>query len=168
MGLLLDTDARADRLVAGRAIVANGGGLSPNRGGRHDGAMQTGRSATREFDVTEADTASALGSGDLPVLATPRLLAWCEAVTCAVVADDLEPSRTTVGTRVSLEHLAASPVGERLRVEAGVSHVDGRLLRFAVAASHTSDGRVVGSAEVTRVIVDRERFMERVSPSGPA
>jgi len=125
--------------------------------------METGQAATLQFEVTDADTAAAVGSGDLPVLGTPRLLAWCEAATCAAIAETLEPSRTSVGTRVSLEHLAASPVGERVEVQASVAYVDGRLVRFSVAASHVSDGKVVGTGEVTRVVVDRERFLSRVS-----
>ncbi|MGH3365030.1 MAG: thioesterase family protein [Nocardioidaceae bacterium] len=130
--------------------------------------METGQAATLQFEVTEADTAAAVGSGDLPVLGTPRLLAWCEAATCAAIAETLEPSRTSVGTRVSLEHLAASPVGETVEVQASVAYVDGRLVRFSVAASHVSDGKVVGTGEVTRVVVDRERFLSRVSgpPAG--
>lgn len=126
--------------------------------------METGQSATLEFEVTEADTAAAVGSGDLAVLGTPRLLAWCEAATCAAIASSLGADSTSVGTRVSLEHLAASPVGERLQVEATVAYVDGRLVRFTVAASQLSDGKVVGTGEVTRVVVDRERFLSRVSP----
>ncbi|HEY0775989.1 MAG TPA: hotdog domain-containing protein [Nocardioidaceae bacterium] len=126
--------------------------------------METGQSATLEFEVTEADTAAAVGSGDLAVLGTPRLLAWCEAATCAAIASSLGAGSTSVGTRVSLEHLAASPVGERLQVEATVAYVDGRLVRFTVAASQLSDGKVVGTGEVTRVVVDRERFLSRVSP----
>jgi len=130
--------------------------------------METGQAATLQFEVTDADTAAAVGSGDLPVLGTPRLLAWCEAATCAAIAETLEPSRTSVGTRVSLEHLVASPVGERVEVQASVAYVDGRLVRFSVAASHVSDGKVVGTGEVTRVVVDRERFLSRVSgpPAG--
>jgi fluoroacetyl-CoA thioesterase len=129
--------------------------------------METGQTTTLQFDVTEADTAAAVGSGDLPVLGTPRLLAWCEAATCAAVADSLDPGSTTVGTRVSLEHLAASPVGEQVEVTASIAYVDGRLVRFSVAASHVADGKVVGTGEVTRVVVDRERFLARVSsPQG--
>src|SRR5512139_85690 len=110
--------------------------LSP----RQDGAMKTGQSATLEFEVTDADTAVAVGSGDLAVLGTPRLLAWCEAATCAAIEESLDEGRTSVGTRVSLEHLAASPVGERVEVHASVAYVDGRLVRFTVAASHVADG----------------------------
>ena len=128
--------------------------------------MQTGDSAILRFTVTDADTAAAVGSGDLAVLGTPRLLAWCEAATCAALADSLSAEQTSVGTRVSLEHLAASPVGETLEVQATVAYVDGRLVRFQVAASHAADGRVVGHGEVTRVVVDRERFLARVSQAG--
>jgi predicted thioesterase len=127
--------------------------------------MEIGQSATLQFQVTEADTAAAVGSGDLDVLGTPRLLAWCEAATCAAIASSLDPASTSVGTRVSLEHLGASPVGERVEVQASVAYVDGRLVRFAVAASHVSDGRVVGTGEVTRVVVDRDRFLSRLSGS---
>lgn len=116
--------------------------------------------AEQRFTVTDADTARALGSGSLEVLATPRLLAWCEAVTCAALADELTPAETSVGTRISLEHLAASPVGRELVVTASVSHVDGRLVRFTVAA--TDRGKLVGSGEVTRVVVDVDRFLARL------
>ncbi len=125
--------------------------------------METGQSASLEFDVTAADTAADLGSGDLEVLGTPRLLAWCEAATCAALAETLDSTSTSVGTRVALEHLGASAVGERVEVTATVAYVDGRLVRFSVAASNLSDGKVVGAGEVTRVVVDRERFLARLS-----
>jgi fluoroacetyl-CoA thioesterase len=118
--------------------------------------------ATLSFTVTEADTAIAIGSGSLPVLGTPRLLAWCEAATCAAIEAELPEGGTSVGTRVSLEHLAASAVGAELEVAASTAYVDGRLHRFTVSARHLHDGRVVGAGEVTRVVVDAERFMSRV------
>jgi fluoroacetyl-CoA thioesterase len=124
--------------------------------------MQTGSSATLEFTVTDQDTAVAVGSGDLPVLGTPRVLAWCEAATCAAVVDSLSEGQTSVGTRVSLEHLAASPVGERVVVQATVAYVDGRLVRFEVVASHAADDKVVAHGEITRVVVDRDRFLSRI------
>lgn len=117
-------------------------------------------SASLTFTVTDADTAAALGSGDLPVLATPRLLAWCEAATCAAIASALVSGATSVGTRIALEHQRASVVGRTVEVTASSSYADGRLHRFIVAARHT-DGSVVATGEVTRVIVDPERFMNR-------
>ena len=117
--------------------------------------------ATLTFTVTDDDTAAALGSGDLAVLGTPRLLAWCEAATCAALAPELGDGATSVGTRVSLEHLGASAVGQEVEVTASRTHVDGRLHKFTVAARH-ADGKVVGSGEVTRVVVDEERFLSRL------
>jgi fluoroacetyl-CoA thioesterase len=123
--------------------------------------LVAGLTATVEHTVRDDDTAAVVGSGSLPVLGTPVLLAWCEAATCAAVEPCLAPGQTTVGTRVSVEHLAPSPVGAVVRVSAGTTHVDGRLVRFSVAARQ--DGKLVGSGEVTRVLVDAERFLSRVT-----
>ena len=125
--------------------------------------MDVGESATLEFTVTEDDTAVALGSGSLEVLATPRMLAWCEAATCAAVDQDLPDERTSVGTRVQLEHVGASAVGAVVRVTATVAYVDGRLVRFQVAAEQDPDQQVVAHGEVTRVVVDRDRFLARLA-----
>jgi predicted thioesterase len=102
------------------------------------------------------------------VLGTPVLLAWCEAVTCAALdqaSGGLPSGTTSVGTRVTLDHLAASPVGAVVEVVATVAHVDGRLVRFEVVARETpADGpeRLVGHGELTRVVVDRQRFLDRL------
>ena len=117
--------------------------------------------ATVTFTVTDDDTAATLGSGSLPVLGTPRLLAWAEAATCAAIEPALPEGGTSVGTRVSLEHLAASPVGAQVEITAEEAYVDGRLHRFTVAARHT-DGKLVGTGEITRVVVDAERFLSRL------
>ncbi len=113
------------------------------------------------FTVTEADTAEALGSGSLPVLATPRLLAWCERATCASVEPVLGEGASSVGTRVDLQHVAASPVGAEVIVTSDPSYADGRLQRFRVSGRHT-DGRVVATGEITRVVVDVDRFIGRL------
>lgn len=117
--------------------------------------------ARLDFTVTDQDTARALGSGDLEVLATPRLLAWCEAATCAEAAGSLEAGATTVGVRVTLDHLLASPVGMRVQVRADLAHRDGRLLEFDVTA-HDDDDRLLATARVRRVAVDAERFLARL------
>lgn len=125
--------------------------------------MEPGLRATLHRDVGPDDTARALGSGDLEVLATPRLLAWCEQATVAAVASTVDPSRTTVGTRVELAHERATPVGVSVTVRAELLHVDGRLLRFDVVAEQdTPDGStVVAHGQLTRVLVDRARFLVR-------
>lgn len=120
-------------------------------------------SASVTHVVTDADTAQALGSGDLAVLATPRVLAWCEEATCAAL--ELDATQTSVGTRVDLQHLAASPVGAEVTATANVIHTDGRLVRFQVAA-HDAGGTLLATGEVRRVIVDRERFLARIAPVG--
>lgn len=114
------------------------------------------------FTVTEADTAEALGSGSLPVLATPRLLAWCERASCLSVEPVLGDGRSSVGTRVDLQHLAASPVGAEVIVTSDPSYADGRLQRFRVSGRHT-DGKVVATGEITRVVVDVDRFLARLA-----
>lgn len=116
--------------------------------------------ATLTFTVTDADTAEAIGSGSLPVLGTPRLLAWCEAASCAAVDPSLAAGETSVGTRVELEHVAASPVGAEVTATATVVHRDGRLVQFQIVA-HDQDGTVLASGELQRVVVDRERFLSR-------
>ena len=124
------------------------------------------RDATLRFEVTEEDTAAALGSGALAVLGTPRLLAWCEAATCLAIEASLPEGSTSVGTRVALEHLGASPVGALIEITATHVYADGRLHRFAVAARHTGgaakDTKVVATGEITRVVVDAERFLNRL------
>jgi predicted thioesterase len=122
--------------------------------------------ASLSFTVTDDDTAIAVGSGSLPVLGTPRLLAWCEATTCAAIDPTLDAASTSVGTRVDLEHVGASAVDQEVKVTAWASYVDGRLHRFTVAARNVApdggEGKLVGTGEITRVVVDRERFLSRL------
>lgn len=117
----------------------------------------------QSFTVTGADTAAAVGSGSLPVLATPRLIAWCEAVTCAALGDLQEPL-TSVGTRVDIAHLAPSAVGDKVEVTATISERTERTVQFTVAATH--GGTVVGRGTISRVIVDGKRFMSKLAARG--
>lgn len=123
--------------------------------------VQPGVQAQARHRVTHEDTARALGSGDLDVLATPALLAWCEHATVLALAGELAETETSVGTRVELAHLRASPVGAAVTVRADLVHVDGRLLRFDVHAEDP-DGVALGHGQVTRVVVDRQRFLDRL------
>ncbi|SDL90889.1 Predicted thioesterase [Nonomuraea maritima] len=107
--------------------------------------------------VEMEDTAKKVGSGDVPVLATPRLLALAEAATVRAVERHLTPGRTSVGTRVELEHLAASPLGSRVQVGVELIEIDGRRLVFAFEAH--DDHSVVGKGTIERVVVDRARFL---------
>jgi fluoroacetyl-CoA thioesterase len=123
--------------------------------------LAPGLEAVVTHQITEADTAGALGSGDLAVLGTPALLALAERATVAAVATAVLPEATTVGTRVQLDHLRASPVGAVITVTARLAAVDGRALRFEVAAED-GDGTLIGHGEIRRVVVDRERFLARL------
>lgn len=125
-----------------------------------------GRQASVRHTVGPADTAAALGSGTVDVLATPRLLALMEAATVAALAGELDPGQTSVGTRVQVEHLRPSPVGTEIVVHARLSDVDGRLLRFDLAAEH-ADGALVASGQVTRALVDAQRFLARAGGNPP-
>ena len=126
-------------------------------------AVTVGLRATVRAVVTEADTATAMGSGDVPVLATPRLLALAEAAACAAVAPQLADGLTTVGTSVSLEHRRASPLGTEVVVEAELTEVDGSRLVFGFIArvDGTDDDVVLGAGTVERVVLDRARFIAR-------
>lgn len=120
-------------------------------------APRPGASARSTHTVTDADTAIALGSGSVPVLATPRVVAWAEAATVAALDGRLDDGSTTVGTNVTLDHVAPTPVGATVRAEAVLDAVDGRRLTFSVSVS--DDHREVASGRITRVLVDVERFL---------
>ncbi|MGN9839215.1 thioesterase family protein [Nonomuraea sp. H19] len=107
--------------------------------------------------VEMEDTAKKIGSGDVPVLATPRLLALAEAATVRAVEQHLAPGETSVGTRVELEHLAASPLGAHVEIGVELTEVDGRRLVFAFEAHDRH--AVVGRGTVERVVVDRAKFL---------
>lgn len=121
-----------------------------------------GSTAEIVHEVTEADTATVVGSGDVPVLATPVLLALAEKATVQAVSRWVQAPATTVGTRVELDHLHATPIGHKVAVRAALVHVDGRTWQFEVTAEHPADRRVVGHGRVTRVLVDRDAFLRRL------
>jgi predicted thioesterase len=112
-----------------------------------------------ELTVTEADTAQSLGSGDVPVLGTPRVLALAEAATVAATARQLPGGLTTVGTRAEVEHRAPTPVGRHVTALATLTKVDGRKLLFEIVVR---DGEtLVADVRVERMIVDRQRFIAK-------
>lgn len=113
-------------------------------------------SASVELVVGDADTALAFRSGDVAVLATPRLVALCEEATVAAVAAYVPAGYTTVGSRVELHHVKATAVGETVTAQARLAEAHGRRLLFEVSARDAQGPVAAGS--VTRVVVDRERF----------
>jgi len=120
-----------------------------------------GLSATISYEVTDADTALALRSGDVAVLATPRVVCLAEEASVQAVQQSLAPGTTTVGYRVQLDHLAPTVPGTTITVEATLENVEGRRLTFRVAV--TDSRGLVAAGRITRVTVERDRFMEKAA-----
>jgi fluoroacetyl-CoA thioesterase len=118
--------------------------------------LVVGLEATVEEMVTEGMTAVAVGSGDVPVLATPTVLALVERASVEAVTDHLPQGTTTVGASADLTHHAPSPVGASVRAKAVLDQVEGRRLRFRFTVS--DDAGEVATGTHVRVLVDRERF----------
>ncbi len=119
--------------------------------------IETGAAAAKSHIVTEADTAIAMGSGDVPVLGTPRMIAWCEEATVLALAPSLEDGTTTVGFRIRVDHLAPTAVGAEVQILATVAEIDGRQVTLEVSVR---DGDTVAArGTITRVVVDREKFL---------
>jgi predicted thioesterase len=116
----------------------------------------TGRASIR---VAQADTAVTLRSGDVPVLATPRLVGLCEEACVQAIRGAVAPGLTTVGMRVQFDHLAPTGVGSSVTAEATLERVEGRRLTFTVAASDA--GGLVGAGKLTRVVVEVEPFLKK-------
>lgn len=132
----------------------------PNLPGQQPATTLTaGLTARVELTVTDADTAQALGSGDVPVLGTPRVLALVEAATVAATVPKLPRGATTVGVRVELDHVAPTPVGRTVAAEATLAKVDGHRLLFEVRVR--DGGTTVAEGRVERALVDRQQFLEK-------
>lgn len=111
--------------------------------------------------VTETLTAQTFGSGSLPVYATPALVALMEAASVAAINQLLPADQTSVGTSISIKHLAASALGQTIRARAEVIQVEGRQITFTVQARDSK--QLIGEGTHIRFIVDIERFMKRLS-----
>lgn len=111
--------------------------------------------------VTEANTAQALGSGSVPVYATPALVALLEQAAVDALTPHLPAGMTTVGVHIDVHHLAATPVGLGVRAEATLRSQDGRTLIFDIAAH--DDTEQIAEAVHERVLVDQQRFLARAN-----
>lgn len=112
-----------------------------------------------KLEVTEDDTAIAMRSGEVAVLATPRVVALAEEAACAALAGALASSETSVGMRIQLDHLNPSAVGSHVRAEATLEQVEGRRLIFKVSIE--DERGLVAAGKITRVVVDVERFLDK-------
>jgi predicted thioesterase len=109
--------------------------------------------------VGDTDTAVALGSGDVDVLGTPRLVALFEQATIDALRGVLDAGQSSVGMRVQVDHLQPTPVGAEIVVEASLDKIEGRRITFTVTASDS--GGLVAAGKVTRVLIDVDKFMSK-------
>jgi predicted thioesterase len=123
-----------------------------------DGMIPKGASASIVLTVADADTAAALGSGNVAVLGTPRIVALCEEAAVAALSGSLPEGATTVGTSITIDHLMATGVGGTVTATATVTQVEGEKVSFTL---FVEDGdKIAARGAHTRFVVDRARFEE--------
>ena len=122
-------------------------------------ALSIGLKGLAETLVTEENTAAAMGSGLLPVFATPAMLALMAKAAAGSVQPYLPEGQGTVGTRLEVSHLAATPIGLSVRAESELIAIDRRKLRFSVRA--WAEDELIGEGEHERFIIDNARFLEK-------
>jgi predicted thioesterase len=127
--------------------------------------LSAGQTGAAHTVVTEANTAQSMGSGSMPVYATPALVALLEEAAVNALKPVLEAGKTTVGTRIEVAHVAATPVGHAVRSQATLTAVDDRRLVFEVVAYDEVEQIAHGVHE--RVLVDEQRFLARVQEKAP-
>ena len=113
-----------------------------------------------QHTVSAEDTSSSVGSGDLEVLATPRLITWCDNAAFQVCAQQIDDDHTTVGTMIKIEHVRGTPVGAGITVLCAEPINDGRRLVCHVVVKD-SEGEEVARGEVHRAVVDPDRFLSK-------
>ena len=121
--------------------------------------LETGLTYTSRLTVGNENTAIALGSGDMPVLATPAMMALMENAAMLAVASELEDGDTTVGGHIESSHLRPTPVGAEVSATATLEKIDGRKLYFKIIA-HQGDA-IIGEGTHLRFIVSREKFLAK-------
>ncbi len=122
--------------------------------------LKEGIIAEKEIIVEEKYVASHLGSGGVPVYATPMMVLHMEETSRLVVDHLLEPGKATVGAFIAIKHLAPTPKGMKVRIRSELAKIEGRMLTFKVEA--WDEVEKVGEAEHIRSIIDIERFSERI------
>ncbi len=121
--------------------------------------IETGIKGHGEITVTDALTAKLFGSGELEVYATPAMIALAEETALKSVAGKLEPGQGTVGTRVDIAHLAATPLGMKVRCETELIETDRRRLIFSVQVFDEMEK--IGEGTHERFIIDNEKFLKK-------
>lgn len=122
--------------------------------------LQEGLTHTSQLTVDEAVTAIKMGSGDMPVLATPAMMALMENAAMLAVADHLPEGCTTVGGHIAASHVKPSKLGDTVTATATVTRVEGKKIEFKVEA-HCGE-TLLGEGTHLRFIVNKEKFMSRL------
>ena len=122
--------------------------------------VETGLTHTSQLTVTPAVTAIEMGSGNMPVLATPALMALMENAAMLAVADHLPEGSTTVGGHIASSHIKPSKLGDTVTATATVTRVEGKKIEFKVEAR--CGDTLLGEGTHLRFIVDRNKFMSRL------
>ncbi len=125
--------------------------------------MEIGISHQVEKIIEYKDTAVAHGSGQLEVFATPAMIGMMEMAARDCVSPYLEKTQSTVGTKINIEHIAATAVGKKVYTKAFLKEIDGRKLLFDVEAF--DENKKIGLGTHERFIIDIERFMEKIKQS---
>ena len=121
--------------------------------------MQIGQKNQIKTTVTENDTAKVFGSGELLVLATPRMIALMEECAYKSISADLEEGASTVGTLMNVKHVSATPVGMEVTATAEITEIDGRRVCFSVKAY--DEAGLIGEGTHERFIVYSEKFIQK-------
>lgn len=121
--------------------------------------LQTGIKATKEITVTTEQTAKVMGSGTLDVFATPAMIALMENTAYESVLAQLDEGCGTVGTALNVKHVAATPVGMKVRCESELVKVEGRALTFSIKAYDETG--LIGEGEHERFIIFNEKFQAK-------
>ena len=122
--------------------------------------IQEGLTHTSQLTVTDAVTAIAMGSGDMPVLATPAMMALMENAAMLAVAQHLPEGCTTVGGHIASSHLKPSKLGDTVTATATVTHIEGKKIEFKVEAR--CGDVLLGEGSHLRFVVDRDKFLSRL------
>lgn len=128
-------------------------------------ALRPGLTGTAEILVGTRDTAPHIGSGKIKVLATPVLVSLMEEAALSAVEGLLPAGHQTVGTRLDISHVAATPVGLRVKATAEVTRIEGRRVTFRVWAD--DEGERIGEGTHERIVVEVERFDRRAQAKVP-
>ena len=123
--------------------------------------LRVGLTGRKELTVEERHTASHLGSGGVPVYATPMMVLAMEEAALSAVDPLLDDGRATVGVSLDVRHLAATPLGMRVTASAELMRIDGRMLTFRVEAR--DEAELIGEGTHVRAVVDLERFKDKLA-----